>query len=373
MFQRTLQCVRPRGVQHTHFTNLFSLAAVCGHRFTSSADPTSPSLSKHEADLLQRVHYLRERAIDLEKRTNQALERAGHLPQSSTPLASVAARHMQSEEEKQRAMEGAAQPSLVTDMADWLEEAMEKVKVKTAEQRLLAATHGRQQKSNAGSVEERDASGRELDELAGGTDEPRQETMTRQSGVNDEVKQQQEDEDTDVRLGPIPVVAGPAEPVWIAVPLRSEGVEGEQRAEEQQAASEHAQQQQQAGEAEVKDDKHIHRQLPEDRATGRPEKETGVSTAAAHSQRDAPNSSPRICVHFTDLLVYVSCEWLAVVIDWSSKEGGRVPCTHHQQHLAPKPCIAALIRYGNFTASMGRWVVLVYSHSVNRFEAFTPE
>ena len=180
-------------------------------------------------------------------------------------------------------------------------------------------------------------SGSELDELAGVMDESRQELRRSRDRVNDEVRQQ-EDDDSDVRLGPVPVSTGPAEPVWIAVPLRREGEEGEQRAEEQQAVSEEVQQQR-VGEAGEKDDKHIHRQLPEDRATGRPEKETGVSAAQTHSLL-CGNTSHTAFVHLIELSGCVMCGRLA---DWSNKESGRILSTQQQQLFTSPPSVAAMI------------------------------
>ena len=240
-----------------------SCQAAHSRRFTSSADPKGPSLSASEADLLRRVHYLREQAIDMERRVTRVLEQAGELPPPATPLAAVAPQHVPQEEVRERIVDNAAQPSLVADMTDWLEDAMQRVKA--AERRLLDFTRAQRQPD----------SGRELDELACEADELHQQARLVRDKVNAEVRQEG---DTDVRLGPIPVPIGPEEPVWIAVPLRGEGEEGEQRAEEQAgsgAQQEKEQRDMQA--AETKENEHIHGRLPEDRATGHPEKETGVS------------------------------------------------------------------------------------------------
>ena len=281
MWPRGLQQLVLRGSQRFHVVDLsprrtirISFAVLSSRYFTSSSDPTPPSLFASECDLLQRVHYLRERAIDLERRTIRALEQAGELPQPRKPLASVALRHLRADEDRERLMEEAAQPSPVTDMADWLEDAMERLNA--SEQRLLAFIHGRQQSSNQEITNKREASGAELEEVAGETDELGQQADSHRTEVNDEL--QQEEDDTGVRLGPIPVPTGPEEPVWIAVPLRGEGEEGEQRAEEQQAVKQDPPLPEQR-EAAARDGKHIHGQLPEDKAAGRPERETGVSTA----------------------------------------------------------------------------------------------
>ena len=306
------------------------------HRFISSATPSPPSLSKSEANLLQRLHYLRERAIDMEKRTTQALEQAGELPPPHTPLASVAPRAMRDDDDRQRAVDEAAQPSPVRDMADWLEEAMEKVE--EVEEQLLAAVQNRQR---TGSQESRSAmSVTELDELEDEAEQLRQERWRRRHRVNDEV-QQEEEEQEEVRLGPVPVVTGPEEPVWLAVPLRGEGEEGEQRAEEQQAVGPNLQQQD-SNEAAGKDDQHIHRQLPEDRPTGTPEKETGgVSTPqdTQHSTGQQPHmrtTSGYFC------LIICAHAWLT---DRSNQEGGRIPSTNHswqRQRFTSSPSVAAM-------------------------------
>ena len=281
MLKCTLLCVRLTESRSTlllrcrpsSFTSYRS--AVTSRHISSSASPTTPSPSKREADLLQRVHHLRERALDMERRTTQALEQAGELPRPHTPLAAVAARHLRGEEDKLHEVDEAAQPSPVTDAADWLEEAMEKVRA--AEQQLLALLRSRERTGGSSSSLDSATSGEELDELAAEADKLRQELAGGRGAASSEVKQGADD--TEVRLGPIPVETGPREPEWMAVPLRSEGEEGEQRAEEQQAAEDSAQEQAQQSAGTIKDEQHIHRRQADDRPAGQPEEETGVSTA----------------------------------------------------------------------------------------------
>ena len=276
MLKRTLQCVRLTQSRSTlplrqrPFTFHVNHLPILSRHISSSASPTTPSPSKREADLLQRVHYLRERAVDMERRTTQALERAGELPRPHTPLATVAARHLRGEEDRLRAVDEAAQPSPVTDAADWLEEAMEKVRA--AEQQLLALLRSREQSGVSSSSLDSATSGEELDELAAEADRLRQELGGGRGAASNEVEQGADD--TEVRLGPIPVETGPREPVWIAVPLRSEGEEGEQRAEEQQAAQDSAQEQAQQAAGASKDEQHIHRRQADDKPAGQPEEET---------------------------------------------------------------------------------------------------
>ena len=148
-------------------------------------------------------------------------------------------------------------------------------RLRAAEQRLLAFSRSREQNRSEEPTEERQAAGDELDELTEAADEPRPDERKERKRVNAEL--QQDEDDAGVRLGPLSAMTGPDEPVWIAVPLRSEGEEGEQRAEEQ--AVSHESETQEPHVAAVRDDKHVHRQLPEDRAAGRPQAEMGVSTA----------------------------------------------------------------------------------------------
>ena len=275
--------------------------AIRFQRFATSSDCTSttpPSLSASEADLLRRMHYLRERAIDIERRTTQALEQAGHLPPPKTPIAAVAPQLH--DDRKERLIDDAAQPSVLADMQEWLDGAMQRIT--KAEQQLRRFAPQQQQQQ-----QQQSASSTELDDLTDEIADLKQSARTVREAGN-EVKQ--DEDENDVRLRPIPVVSGPEEPVWIAVPLRGEGEEGEQRAEEQAgsqaAAAAAATHDTPTTASDIKDDKHIHRHMSEDKATGRPEKETGVSRATP--QHTAPHRRPvsravTACVSF----IVVSC------------------------------------------------------------------
>jgi hypothetical protein len=170
-------------------------------------------------ELLRRVQYLRERAVDMERRTAEALERLNEITPPATPIVQVATEA----EPPQDGLDELEQPSPFTDVRDSMQ---------AVAQRMLDVERRLEEQLRAGLTA---PSRMRLDGLKDEAGSLKREAMQERGRVNEEISQQEEEEDI-IRLGPMPKHAGLEEEAIIAIPLASEGEANAERPEEQKQA-----------------------------------------------------------------------------------------------------------------------------------------
>jgi hypothetical protein len=134
----------------------------------------------------------------------------GGVPPPHTPLVDV----VEDTGDWREGVEWGEQPSGVTDVRDWVEGFVDRVK--EVEKRLI---EGRRR-------EVRETTGDEFQELMEEANSLKTEAsqMTEKGKVNEELRRGEEEEDA--RVGPIPAtIAQKPEPVWVAIPLKADDID----------------------------------------------------------------------------------------------------------------------------------------------------
>ena len=171
------------------------------------------SSSSSSERLLRDISYLRERALDVERRSTEALERLGELPPPRTPIAEA----FRQAEGMREGIEWGEQPTSASDVRECVERIAQQMR--ELEQRLLQLRGTQLRQGTEGDDELQ-----RLMEEAGRC----RSDVSHLRRANEEVKVEDGVGDVaDVRIGPIPrhLGQGPPEPVWIAIPLKGEDIE----------------------------------------------------------------------------------------------------------------------------------------------------
>ena len=262
----------------------------------------------HNDDLLQRVYHLRERALDLERRTTEALQRLGDSPPPPrTPLVDVARLSSPPPD----GLDRVEQPGPATDSRDWLDSLVQRLR--EWEDGLTASRRGEVQKGGKGAGEDG-----ELQGLMEEASTIRAEAIRARQRANEEVKvdDEEEKEEKGPTLGPIPreVWEGPPEPVWLAIPLKGDDIEDvpgngsgvrdlmKERGREEAGTQgektdvitpldrKEGRESQVSGQA-MGDVSHVRRELPEDRPIGTPTEERGTSSVPLRGAHPRPRKT----------------------------------------------------------------------------------